>query len=109
MYIALLKRIGRGDVPKTNLLDQAERRIAIELIDSGLVSDLARNLGDSEFLIKEHLVITPEGITTLTFWEEHIRKSSWQYKIGSSLSKFFWLVTGAVIVSFQDILKCLNT
>lgn len=106
-YVDLLDRVSKGEVFDINDLKWPETRVANELLRSGLVSD---NDGSSESAMglragPDDLAITPEGITALGSWSEQLRKSSFGYKVGDAFLRFLWVVVGAAVVTFSNVVN----
>lgn len=104
LYVDLLYRASINELPfiSTNK-NITERRVSIELLKSGLISDGGSYLSGE--LIVRDVVITPNGALALEKWSSFLKEQTFLYKLGDAFIRFSWVMVGAIAATLSNILK----
>lgn len=102
-YVRVLRAVGAGEAAQFRDLDGIERRVAAELLKSGLISDLRAELGRGRH-VRRPFAITPEGLSALASWEAYLEESSLKHKAKVALGRFGWIMVGALVTSATAVL-----
>jgi len=103
-YVDVLTLTAKGELKNIEDLKEHRdlQRVALELLDSGLISDFSNSH------TKRNLVITPEGASSLEHWNQYLKETSFLYKLGENLLRFLWVIVGALAASITQFIELLK-
>ena len=103
-YLGYLRRANSGDLPCITKAEGIERRVLVELIESGLLSSNESRC-ETGVTFHEKIYLTPEGAKTLQIWEAEIKASSLPNKIAEALTRVLWVFVGVIAALLPKLLN----
>ncbi len=105
LYVNLLQRASRGNLGYIHKLQGLELRASKELLKAGLLSESEAKSEKMISSVVYESILTPDGALALSNWSAYLKQESWPYKIGTALTRFLWIIAGALAASVTNIFE----